>query len=146
MTLRQRLTRQTKNYPMIRKDKIHTVLIGIAIFLYVYSYQIAFIFYDAKGLTGEQRQDVIHSYWNMRFGIYAIIILIAFYVAKQNLNKLQTALINIGLSFAIWSAFDKIVLNEYGQSKYDKLIMFVIIFFEIWKYKRKKRNENISNN
>ena len=122
-------------------EKVRTILIGFSLFMFVYGRAFAKALFDATDLTGEQRQDVIHSYWNMRFGIYAIIILIAFYVAKQNLNKLQTALINIGLSFAIWSAFDKIVLNEYGQSKYDKLIMFVIIFFEIWKYKRKKRNE-----
>ncbi len=122
---------------MIRK--VNTLLIILSLIIYVYGYEIVHIFYDATGLTGEFRQDAIHSYWNMRLGIYALIILIAFWIAKQHLTAFQNMLVNIGIEFALWSAIDKIILNEYGQSPYDKLIIFGIILFELWKYKKKSK-------
>jgi len=107
--------------------------------MYIYGYKICKLFYSSNGLLGIERKLAIKNYWELRFSIYSLIIMIVFYISTKTLNKFNTMLVMIGFSLAFYSSVDKLILNDYDFSKYDKLIVFFIISsnFLIYKYKNR---------
>lgn len=102
--------------------------------LYVYGSRICLALYDITGLTGDLRREVNNSYWDLRFGLYSVIIAILFYVSRNKLSVLNKSLVSIGYTFALFSSIDKLILKQFEQSVFDYPIMLFIILFELIKH------------
>lgn len=141
---REQSTQKVKISQKIKKTHkqyFFTALLLLAVVLYVYGYEICYLMYNADGLEGEERKQVIKSFWELRFSNYSLIICILFLVSKFKLNLFNKMIMSIGFNLAFVSCFDKFIMREYDLTKYDSLIIFFIILIEFIKYIQKKRHE-----
>lgn len=119
-------------------------LIIFSIFCYIYGYKICKVFYNSDGLTGLDRKEMVNRFWDLRFALYSVIIMLVFFVSKFKLNQFNKSLMNIGFNFALISTVDKLVFNLYDANKYDRVVIFLVILLEFI-YLRIKLKKNARN-
>lgn len=122
------------------KQLIISFLIIFSLILYIYGYQICSLIHNSEGLTGKDRQKVIHQFWDLRFSLYGVIVMIVFFVSRKKINIFNNALCSIGFSLAVISVFDKLILKDFDLNNYDNLLIFSVVFLEFIKYKINKKN------
>lgn len=134
--LKEKITLTNQN-----KQLILSVLIIISLLTYVYGYRICLLVHNTKGFEGQEKKQIINLFWDLRFALYSVIICIIYFISKFNLNIFNKSLINIGFNFALISSIDKLFFNIYDGNKYDRIVIFSVILFEILYFKIKKNKE-----
>ena len=122
------------------KHNYISILLITAITIYLFGYDISHYVYnyheETKGTL--EFKNTVKSFWQLRFSLYSVIIMILLYVSRLNLTRFNVFLCRVGFNLALISVIDKMLLKEYSFSEYDSYIIVGVILIEFINFKLKK--------